>query len=199
MVSASRFFGLVEEAAGVVLAGRHPRAAQAGATAVPQELRVRLLPAGQARAVPATGTLRRDARLRGLRLLAAGARGRRGVLLRPAGARSLPRALRAGLPERTADAPGRVHGASSDMPGWPTTARWSARPRRTICSRSRGWSSTRSGPTQARAMLLSSIRRRPTVRALAWVLVLSAPDQLRRPLSERLVSMKRTLVVRGAR
>ena len=49
-------------------------------------------------------------------------------------------------------------------------------------------------PRQARALFVSSLRRWPTVRALAWVLVLSTPDQLRRPLAERIVSAKRTLV-----
>ena len=49
-------------------------------------------------------------------------------------------------------------------------------------------------PRRARRLLMSSLRLRPTARALAWVLVLSTPDQLRRPLSERLVSVKRSLV-----
>ena len=49
-------------------------------------------------------------------------------------------------------------------------------------------------PGAARATFMSSLRCWPKPRALAWALVLSTPDQLRRPLSERLVSIKRKLV-----
>lgn len=48
-------------------------------------------------------------------------------------------------------------------------------------------------PREARAAFVSSLRHRPTLRALAWALVLSAPDRYRRPLSDGLVSIKRTL------
>lgn len=46
---------------------------------------------------------------------------------------------------------------------------------------------------EARAVFLSSLRRRPTLRALAWVLVLSAPDRYSLRLADRLVSIKRRL------
>jgi glycosyltransferase involved in cell wall biosynthesis len=49
-------------------------------------------------------------------------------------------------------------------------------------------------PREARAVFLAALRHRPTLRMLAWVLVLSAPDSVRRPLAEGLVSAKRTLV-----
>jgi len=52
----------------------------------------------------------------------------------------------------------------------------------------------RERPRQARTLFVSSLRRWPTARALAWVLVLSTPDQLRGPLAERIVWAKRTLV-----
>jgi glycosyltransferase involved in cell wall biosynthesis len=48
-------------------------------------------------------------------------------------------------------------------------------------------------PSEARAAFISSLRHRPTLRLLAWVLVLSGPDRYRRPLADRLVSIKRTL------
>jgi glycosyltransferase involved in cell wall biosynthesis len=54
-------------------------------------------------------------------------------------------------------------------------------------------------PRRARTLLLSSLRQWPTVRASAWVLVLSTPGQLRRPLGDRLVSLKRTLISAAAR
>ncbi len=46
---------------------------------------------------------------------------------------------------------------------------------------------------EARATFVSSLRHRPTLRVLAWVLVLSAPDRCGRPLADRLVAIKRTL------
>jgi hypothetical protein len=46
---------------------------------------------------------------------------------------------------------------------------------------------------EARAAYLSSLRRKPTLRALAWILILSAPDQYGRPLADRAVSIKRAL------
>jgi glycosyltransferase involved in cell wall biosynthesis len=46
---------------------------------------------------------------------------------------------------------------------------------------------------EARSVFVSSLRRRPTLRTLAWVLVLSAPDRYGRPLADRLVSIKRKL------
>jgi glycosyltransferase involved in cell wall biosynthesis len=50
----------------------------------------------------------------------------------------------------------------------------------------------RSRPREARALFVSALRHRPTPRALAWVLILSTPVRLRRPLAERVVSIKRT-------
>jgi glycosyltransferase involved in cell wall biosynthesis len=49
-------------------------------------------------------------------------------------------------------------------------------------------------PREARAAFISSLRHKPTLRVLAWVMVLSAPDRLRRPLADRLVSLKRSLI-----
>jgi glycosyltransferase involved in cell wall biosynthesis len=46
---------------------------------------------------------------------------------------------------------------------------------------------------EARAAFASSLRHRPTLRALAWAAVLSAPDRCRRPLADRAVSIKRKL------
>ena len=48
-------------------------------------------------------------------------------------------------------------------------------------------------PREARAMFVSSLRHRRSLRVLAWILVLSTPDRCRRPLADRLVSIKRTL------
>jgi glycosyltransferase involved in cell wall biosynthesis len=48
-------------------------------------------------------------------------------------------------------------------------------------------------PREARAAFVDAFRLRPTVRALAWMLVLSAPDPYRRTLGDGLVSAKRTL------
>ncbi len=48
-------------------------------------------------------------------------------------------------------------------------------------------------PREARALFVSALRHRPRLRALAWVLILSAPDRYRRPLAERLVAVKRTV------
>jgi glycosyltransferase involved in cell wall biosynthesis len=47
---------------------------------------------------------------------------------------------------------------------------------------------------EARTVFVSALRRRPTLRVLAWVLVLSAPERYRRTLSNRLISTKRTLL-----
>jgi glycosyltransferase involved in cell wall biosynthesis len=46
---------------------------------------------------------------------------------------------------------------------------------------------------EARAAFAASLRHRPTLRALAWALILSAPESHRRKLGERAVSLKRTL------
>jgi glycosyltransferase involved in cell wall biosynthesis len=48
-------------------------------------------------------------------------------------------------------------------------------------------------PREARAAFVGSLRHRPTLRVLAWVAVLSTPDSCRRPLADRLVSIKRAL------
>jgi glycosyltransferase involved in cell wall biosynthesis len=48
-------------------------------------------------------------------------------------------------------------------------------------------------PEQARAAFVSSLRRSPSPRALAWVLLLSAPERGRRPLAAGLISLKRAL------
>ena len=53
--------------------------------------------------------------------------------------------------------------------------------------------SDQSHSREARAVFVSSLRRSPTPRALAWILVLSAPDRACRPLADRLVSLKRAL------
>ena len=46
---------------------------------------------------------------------------------------------------------------------------------------------------EARAVFASSLRRRPSLNALAWAVVLSAPDRYRRALADRAVGIKRTL------
>ncbi len=46
-------------------------------------------------------------------------------------------------------------------------------------------------PLEARATFISSLRRRPTLRALVWVALLSMPHRCRRPLCDRLVSIRR--------
>jgi glycosyltransferase involved in cell wall biosynthesis len=48
-------------------------------------------------------------------------------------------------------------------------------------------------PRQAREAFASSLRQRPTLGALAWVALLSAPDRYRRPLADRAVAIKRAL------
>jgi glycosyltransferase involved in cell wall biosynthesis len=48
-------------------------------------------------------------------------------------------------------------------------------------------------PLQARSAFLKSLRHRPTLRVLAWVMVLSIPDPYRRSLADSLVSIKRAL------
>jgi hypothetical protein len=45
----------------------------------------------------------------------------------------------------------------------------------------------------ARAVFASSLRRKPTPRALAWALIVSAPDQYGRRLADRVVSLKWSL------
>jgi glycosyltransferase involved in cell wall biosynthesis len=49
-------------------------------------------------------------------------------------------------------------------------------------------------PREARAAFISSLRRWPTLRALVWAILLSAPDHTRRTLASRLVSTKRALL-----
>lgn len=48
---------------------------------------------------------------------------------------------------------------------------------------------------QARAVFSASLRHWPTLHALAWIAVLSAPESVRRGLGERLVTVKRALHV----
>jgi glycosyltransferase involved in cell wall biosynthesis len=48
-------------------------------------------------------------------------------------------------------------------------------------------------PREARAAFVSSLRRRPTLRVLAWVMVLSTPGGYHRSLADGLVSLKREL------
>ncbi len=48
-------------------------------------------------------------------------------------------------------------------------------------------------PEEARAAFVSSLRRAPSLRGVAWALLLSAPERWRRPLAEVLVSFKRSL------
>lgn len=52
----------------------------------------------------------------------------------------------------------------------------------------------RGQPREARAAFVDAIRRKPTLRALAWVLLLSAPEPYGRAAAERMVSIKRTLL-----
>jgi glycosyltransferase involved in cell wall biosynthesis len=54
-------------------------------------------------------------------------------------------------------------------------------------------------PSEARTAFVSSLRRRPTLRVLAWVLVLSTPNSWRRPLADWLVSIKRALLPEPSR
>jgi glycosyltransferase involved in cell wall biosynthesis len=49
-------------------------------------------------------------------------------------------------------------------------------------------------PREARAVFASSLRHKPTLRVLAWVIVLSIPDRVSRPLADGLVSIKRALI-----
>jgi GT2 family glycosyltransferase len=46
---------------------------------------------------------------------------------------------------------------------------------------------------EARAVFASSLRRKPSLRALAWALILSAPDRYSRRLADRAVWVKRAL------
>jgi glycosyltransferase involved in cell wall biosynthesis len=46
---------------------------------------------------------------------------------------------------------------------------------------------------EARSAFVASLRHKPSLRALAWVLVLSAPERHRRTIGDRVVSFKRTL------
>jgi glycosyltransferase involved in cell wall biosynthesis len=48
-------------------------------------------------------------------------------------------------------------------------------------------------PREARSAFVASLRHRPSLRALAWLLVLSAPERHRRALGERAVTLKRAL------
>ncbi len=50
---------------------------------------------------------------------------------------------------------------------------------------------------EARAAFLTSLRHRLSLRALAWVLVLSAPDRHRRLLADRAIAVKRALSPEG--
>jgi len=45
----------------------------------------------------------------------------------------------------------------------------------------------------ARAAFVSSLRQRPTLRGLAWALLLSAPERHRRTLSDRVIRIKRAV------
>jgi glycosyltransferase involved in cell wall biosynthesis len=47
---------------------------------------------------------------------------------------------------------------------------------------------------EARTLFISSLGHRPTLRVLAWVIVLSLPPGFRQPLADRLVSIKRSLI-----
>jgi glycosyltransferase involved in cell wall biosynthesis len=49
---------------------------------------------------------------------------------------------------------------------------------------------------EARATFADSLRHWPTLRVIAWMLVLSAPSRYRRSLADHLVSTKRTLISR---
>ncbi len=49
-------------------------------------------------------------------------------------------------------------------------------------------------PREARSAFASSLRHKPTLRVLAWVMVLSVPERLSRPLADGLVSIKRALI-----
>jgi glycosyltransferase involved in cell wall biosynthesis len=53
--------------------------------------------------------------------------------------------------------------------------------------------SDQDSPREAREAFVSSLRRSPTLRVLAWVVVLSTPDPYRRMLADGLVSIKRTV------
>jgi glycosyltransferase involved in cell wall biosynthesis len=46
-------------------------------------------------------------------------------------------------------------------------------------------------PREARSAFVSSLRHRPTLRAFAWVLILSAPERHRRVLGDRAISLRR--------
>lgn len=51
---------------------------------------------------------------------------------------------------------------------------------------------------EARAAFTSSLRHRPTLRALAWALLLSVPERHHRGLSDRVIAIKRALHPRGS-
>jgi hypothetical protein len=54
-------------------------------------------------------------------------------------------------------------------------------------------------PTEARASFVAALRQRLSPRLLAWALILSMPDRYRRPLADRLVWIRRTLVSTASR
>jgi glycosyltransferase involved in cell wall biosynthesis len=54
-------------------------------------------------------------------------------------------------------------------------------------------------PIEARAAFLAALRQRLSPRMLVWVLLLSMPDRLRRPLADGLVSIRRTLISPASR
>jgi glycosyltransferase involved in cell wall biosynthesis len=54
-------------------------------------------------------------------------------------------------------------------------------------------------PQEARAAFLAALRQRLSPRMLVWVLLLSMPDRLRRPLADGLVSIRRTLISPASR
>jgi glycosyltransferase involved in cell wall biosynthesis len=46
---------------------------------------------------------------------------------------------------------------------------------------------------EARTAFLTSLRQRPTLRALAWALLLSSPERFRRELADRVIAIKRSV------
>jgi glycosyltransferase involved in cell wall biosynthesis len=54
-------------------------------------------------------------------------------------------------------------------------------------------------PREARAAFLAALRARLSPRLLVWVLLLSMPDRLRRPLADGLVSIRRALISPASR
>jgi glycosyltransferase involved in cell wall biosynthesis len=97
----------------------------------------------------------------------------------------------------------RMHGAEYTTHGWHAGLVEDARLVRRVKARDLSniarLLSDEGRPREARATFVAALRQRLSPRLLAWVLVLSMPDRYRRPLADRLVSIRRTLVSPASR